>query len=143
MENPEKISLELQSQFIRMYKIAIADNDFSALELKMLYDFARDRNIPERELDKILFQAQGEFVIPEHLEDKIKYLYDLSLMIWADGIVTEDEENTLKKFCKRFGFDEEAIENLSKYLIENAREKVAVTEITQHVRDTFKQKTNG
>lgn len=99
--------------------MAFADDNFDVLELQMLYQFADDRGIPAKELDKLLLNPVNEHSsIPTDLNTKIEYLYDLSQMIIADGIITEDEKNTLKKYIKKFGFLEENIEELANYLLD-------------------------
>tara|TARA_R110000868_G_scaffold363546_1_gene625861 strand:- start:1291 stop:1707 length:417 start_codon:yes stop_codon:yes gene_type:complete len=113
------ISAELKSHFLRLYQMAFADDNFDVLELQMLYQFADDRGIPAKELDKLLLNPVNEHSsIPADLDTKIEYLYDLAQMIIADGIITEDEKNTLKKYCKKFGFLEVNINELTDYLLD-------------------------
>lgn len=120
MEKKE-ISTELKSHFIRLYRMAVTDGDFSPLEWKMLYQFADERGIPIEELDKILLTPLGKIEIPATVEKRIEYLYDFARMIWADGIVTEDEMITLKKFCLKFEFKDENIEELANYLLDSVK----------------------
>lgn len=115
--NETKITTELQAQFLRLYQMAMTDGDFSPLEWKMLYEFAEERNISKEELDKILLSTTGNLQIPEAIEQKLEYLFDFAKMAWADGFVSDDEKVTLKKFCRKFGFLDENIEELSEYLI--------------------------
>ncbi|QWX84966.1 TerB family tellurite resistance protein [Cellulophaga sp. HaHaR_3_176] len=117
------ISAELKSHFLRLYQMAFVDDNFDVLELQMLYQFADDRGIPSKELDKLLLNpVNNQSVIPEDLDTKIEYLFDLSQMIIADGVITEDEKNALKKYCKKFGFLEENIEELTEYLLNFVQE---------------------
>jgi uncharacterized tellurite resistance protein B-like protein len=120
-----EISTELKSQFLRLYKMPIADDNFSPLELKMLYQFADERNVPVEELDKILLTATEEITIPKTIELRIEYLYDLCRMIWADGRIDDDERNTLKKYCRKFEFLEENIEELSQYLLDSVAKGIS------------------
>jgi len=123
------ITTELKSHFLRLYQLAMVDGDFSPLEWKMLYKFAEERNIKKEELDKILLNPIGEIEIPKKVETRIEYLYDFAKLIWADGIVTDDEENTLKKFCKKFEFLDENINELTKYLLDNAKKDSSLEKI--------------
>jgi len=88
------ISLELKSHFLRLYQMAFTDDNFDVLELQMLYRFAEERGVDQVQLNEVLLNPSQDSIIPKELEDKIEYLYDLSLMIWADGVATEDEVNT-------------------------------------------------
>lgn len=116
--NSTKLTADLQSQLVRLYQMAITDGDFSSLELKMLYDYAKEKGVATEELDKVLLSKTGKLEVPKALESKLEYLFDFAKMIWADGIVTEDELITLRKFCRNFGFLDENIDELSEYLVE-------------------------
>ncbi|CAL2078854.1 hypothetical protein [Tenacibaculum sp. 190524A05c] len=129
-----EITTELKSHFLRLYQMALADNNFDVLEMKMLYKFASDRNISKEELDSILHSEYQESTIPETLELKIEYLYDLAVMIWADSVVTEDEIITLKKYCIKFGFLNENIEEISSFLLENAKNKTSKIELLNQLK---------
>lgn len=116
------ISEEIKSHFLRLYQIALTDEEFSPLEMRLLYKFANERDISKVQLDEILVAHSGPVKIPETLEKRIEYLYDFALMIWADEKVTDDEYNTLKKYCRKFEFLEDKIIPLTDYLIESAKE---------------------
>ena len=118
----QSISEEIKSHFLRLYQIALADDEFSPLEMRLLYQFANDRNISKKQLDEILIGHSGPITIPVTLEKRIEYLYDFAMMIWADGIVTDDEYNALKKYCRKFDFQEDKIIPLTDYLIQSAKE---------------------
>ena len=130
-----KITTGLKIHFLRLYQMAFADDNFDVLELKMLYNFAEERGLSKDQLNEILLNPQQESVIPESLDKKIEYLYDLALMIWADGIVTEDEKNTLKKYCLKFDFLEENIDDLCEFLLENAKSNVSRNELIAKMQD--------
>ncbi|RED23705.1 hypothetical protein BD847_2769 [Flavobacterium cutihirudinis] len=124
------ITLELKSHFLRLYQMAMADDQFNVLELQMLYHFADERGIPKEELDKLFLNPINvEFIIPEALTTKIEYLYDLTKIIWADEKVTDDELNMLKKYCRKFDFVEENINDLSDYLINCVQKNISKEEI--------------
>ena len=113
------ISTELKSHFLRLYQIALSDGEFSELEIKMLYEFAKERWVSKEHLDKILLHATDTIVlIPEEVAQKIEYLCDFATMVWADGVVTDDERNILEKYIKSFGFLDENIEPLATYLLD-------------------------
>ncbi len=135
MEN-YTISAELKSHFLRLYKMALSDDNFDVLELNMLYHFAEERGIPKEELEKLLLNPiDHESIIPEGLDERIEYLYDLAKMIWADEKITEDERNTLKKYCRKFGFLDENIEDLTEYLLECAKKDIKMEEIINQINN--------
>lgn len=128
--NSISIPTELKSHFLRLYQMALADDDFDILELKMLYKFANDRGVPKEDLERLLLNpVDHTTVIPQDLSTRIEYLYDLTSMILADDIITEDEKNALKKYCRKFEFLEENIDELTDYLLDCVKKGVSKTEI--------------
>ncbi|PXY39551.1 hypothetical protein DMB65_17170 [Flavobacterium cheongpyeongense] len=124
------ITLELKSHFLRLYQMALSDDQFNVLELQMLYHFADERGIPKEELDKLFLNpVSTDFIVPETLATKIEYLYDLARIIWADEKVTDDELNMLRKYCRKFNFIEENINDLSDYLIDCVQKNIGKQEI--------------
>ncbi|WP_353780111.1 hypothetical protein [Winogradskyella sp. 3972H.M.0a.05] len=136
MENPN-ITTELKSHFLRLYQMAFSDDNFDVLELQMLYRFAEERGVSTNELNEILQNPSHGTSLPETLEDRIDYLYDLAIMIWADNIVTKDEENTLKKYCIKFGFLEENVQELSDFLLERAKENISKQELIKEITNAI------
>lgn len=124
------MTIELKSHFLRLYQMALADDNFDVLELQMLYHFAEERGIPKEELDKLFLNPiNSNLNIPKDLNTRIEYLYDLTKIIWADGEITDDERNTLKKYCIKFEFLEENVEELADYLIECVQKQTTKEEI--------------
>ncbi|GIQ57099.1 hypothetical protein Flavo103_02350 [Flavobacterium collinsii] len=110
--------------------MALSDDKFDVLELQMLYHFADERGIPREELDKLFLNPiNTELIIPEEVNSRIAYLYDFARIIWADGKITEDELNMLKKYCRKFNFLEENINELSEYLIDCVQKNIQKEEI--------------
>lgn len=129
-----EISNELKSHFLRLYQMALSDEDFSPLELKKLYQFASQRGISSEELNHILLTETTSLVVPQDVETKIEYLYDLALMAWADNIIEDEEVAMLKKYCKIFGFRDENIDSLIEYLLEKAKEKIPSYKIIEELK---------
>lgn len=113
------VSQKLKSHFLRLYQIALSDNEFSSSEMKMLYDFALERGVNEKDLDQILLSSsKNEQYFPDKIEEKIEYLVDLTQMIWADGKISEDERFALEKYIQLFGFLDENIVPLADFFID-------------------------
>ncbi len=124
------MTIELKSHFVRLYQMALIDDNFDVLELQMLYHLAEERGIPKDELDKLFLNPTDHTTnIPIDLNTRIEYLYDLTRIIWADGHIDNDEKNTLKKYCKKFEFLDENIDELSDYLIDCVQKGISKEEI--------------
>lgn len=115
--------------------MAITDGEFSKTELHMLYKFAEEREISKSELEHILTHTTGIIDIPNSLDRRVEYLYDLAIMIWADGVVSPDERSTLEKYIRKFEFLEENIEALADFFINSVKEgktKLEVLNLINH-----------
>jgi hypothetical protein len=125
------VNTELQSHFLRLYQIACADSNFDVLEMKQLYRFAEQRGVGTEHLDSILTNSVHHLEVPDSIEKKIEYLYDLALMIWVDQKVTVDEYNLLKKYCETFEFLPENIVDICDYLIDCAKQEKDLKQILE------------
>ena len=89
-----------------------------------MYEFGKLRGVTKEEIEGLILNPNTvQFKIPNLTITKIEYLFDFAKMIWADGKVDDYERQTLKMFCKKFGFEEENINALSDYLLEQAHKK--------------------
>lgn len=127
------ITTELKSHFLRLYQIAFSDDNFDVLEMQMLYKFAEERGFTPQQLNEVLLNPSHNSTIPDSLEKRVEYLYDLAIMIWADNKVTEDEYITLKKYCRKFEFLEENITELADYLLDSAKQGLPKDEIINNI----------
>jgi len=135
MEN-NHMTENLKAHFLRLYQMAICDDDFSTLELKMLYQCAEERDISSKHLDNILSNPINiKTVIPQNIEEKVDYLYDLTVMIWADGEVSPNEYSTMEKYVLMFGFLEENVKAIVDYLIEAVKIGKNKNEILQELKN--------
>ena len=124
------MTTELQSHFLRLYQMAISDDNFDVLELQMLYHFAEEKGIPKEELDRLFLNPiNSNLNIPSDLNMRIEYLYDLARIIWADEQITADEKNTLRKYCIKFDFLEENADELVEYFIDCVKKGITKQEI--------------
>jgi uncharacterized tellurite resistance protein B-like protein len=131
-----QISENLKAHFLRLYQMAICDDDFSPLELKMLYKSAEERGILPKKLDEILLNPiNSKSLIPETIEEKVEYLFDLTVMIWADGVVSENEYSALKKYVAMFGFVEENVKDITDYFIEAVKQGKTKTDILNDLKN--------
>ncbi|BEV05267.1 hypothetical protein [Chryseobacterium gambrini] len=126
----------LKAHFLRLYQMAICDDDFSPLELKMLYKMAEEKGISSKNLDEILLNPiNSKSLIPETIEEKAEYLFDLTVMIWADGIVTDNEYSTLQKYVSMFGFVEENVKDIADYFIEAVKQQKSKQDILNDLKN--------
>lgn len=129
-----EVTEEIKAHFLRLYSIAFTDDNFHPLELKLLYNFAQNRGVPKETLDELLLNpSHFTAKIPEEINEKITYLYELCQMIWADGQVDENERTTLKKYIKMFGFEEDNVIDLCEYLLGAVENNISLVDILKEL----------
>ncbi|MYY26936.1 hypothetical protein [Elizabethkingia anophelis] len=131
-----QISENLKVHFLRLYQMALSDDDFSLAELKMLYKIAEERGVPAKSLDEILLSpVNTRNILPQTIEEKIAYLYDLVLMILSDGRIDINERIALEKYIRLFGFTEENISAIAEYLLEAIRNGKTKNDILHEIQN--------
>lgn len=73
-------------------------------------------------------------VLPETLEDKIHYLYDLTRMAWSDGVIEDSEKALLCKYITLFGFHEENVESITDYFLTSVKEGKSIEQIINEIK---------
>lgn len=129
---------KLKSHFLNLYAMALSDTEIDTVELETLYKIGQERGIEQQEIDQIILNPDKvKFTFPDNLHDKIIYLYDFAKIILADGIVDDQERNTLELFCTRFGFEEDNIANIADFLIASAKENMDVAALLQLINENL------
>ena len=119
-------------QFLFLYTIALADFHMHPTEIAFLKEFGEKRGVTEEEIEHFLMNpAQFDQEVPDTLEERIESLYHLARMIWADGMVADEERQMLERFCGTFGFKQDNVAAVAEFLLKRAEEKVDVEQVVK------------
>jgi hypothetical protein len=102
-----EINDNIKSHLLRLYQIALVDDEFLKEEWDLLVFFAKSRGVSRKQLEETLLNPVGEIIYPEQEKEKLDYLLDLSRMMWVDGKVTDEERTLFFKFYDNFGLPHE------------------------------------
>ena len=102
-----EINNNIKSHLLRLYQIALVDDEFLKEEWDLLVFFAKSRGVSRKQLEETLLNPVGEIMYPEQEKEKLDYLLDLSRMMWVDGKVTDEERTLFFKFYDNFGLPHE------------------------------------
>jgi len=126
----------LKSHFLNLYSIALSDIEFNEKEIAVLYRIGEEKGIPKEEIDSIFLNPSSfSFHYPNSLVEKVEYLYDYAKLIVADSIIHDEEIIALKKFCKKFDFEEENIPSIIDLLIEAAKNNTPNADLIKFVTE--------
>jgi uncharacterized membrane protein YebE (DUF533 family) len=90
--------------------LAKADGFIHEKEEKMLYKIGKRYGLKDRQV-KTLVDSNEKFEInvPDNHNDKMNVLYDLMLMVYADGVVEKSEIAFCEDVVKKFGMKKEVV----------------------------------
>ena len=130
----ENVENSLKWHFFNMYCMALSDTDFDPKEAELLYKIGIEHGLDKKVIDEIVVTSGLHPDVPETMEEKIAYLYDLTRMAWADGKIEDEEKMVLMKNILRFGFKEENKESILMYLIDSVKAEKSLSQIIQELK---------
>lgn len=81
-----------------------ADGHMHEKELEMLYKIGNRYGLKDRQITALVESNEPfEVNVPDNFHDKMNVLYDLVLMVYADGVVEQKEIDFCEDVVKKFG----------------------------------------
>jgi len=128
------IEPSIKSHFLNLYNLALSDNTIDASELELLYKIGIEKGINKEDINNIVLSPGTTVIIPNNIEEKISNLYDLARLAWADGKIKDEEIELIEKFCSKYGFLDENVSDIAKYLLEKVKEKTSPEELITQIK---------
>lgn len=120
-----------QLQFLELYRMVLADGIAHPKEMETLYRIGVENyGLTNEQITKEIAEESFSTFIPQTPEDKIKLLYELALIAWADGVIEESEKKLLKRYAILFGIKEELSDEFVDFLLKKVQDNVSENEIT-------------
>ena len=100
--------------------LAKADGHVHEKEEKMLFKIGKRYGLKDRQIQALLDSDEKFQVnVPDNYNDKMNVLYDLMLMVYADGVVEKKEIAFCEDVVKKFGMKKDVV----KYLLDEVFDK--------------------
>ena len=120
-----EISAKKKLQFLDLYCMVMADGIVHPKEMETLYRIGLEHyGLSEEEINEGVKSAGVSSVIPELPEERISVLYEMAVIAWADGELEDSERNMLRRYASMYGVNEESIDELVDFLLDQAKENV-------------------
>ncbi len=128
------ISKSLQLHFLNLYCMVIADGIVDPKEMETIYRIGRENyGLSEEEINKAVVEAGTTYAIPESNEEKVRILYEMAVVAWADGKIEDSERKMLRSYALRYGVIEKSVTSFVDYLLEKAHDDVSEEDIIKEL----------
>lgn len=127
--------------FISLIQVSKTDGQIAPVELDMLYKEGKKFGLTDPEIEKLIEnESTHHYHAPYSLNEKFDHLYNVSVLILADEIVTENEKKLLRKFAIEAGFEDEIIEDLINLLLDGISNNVEEDDLFRDFRKKILRK---
>ncbi|MDR0421373.1 MAG: TerB family tellurite resistance protein [Prevotellaceae bacterium] len=128
---------KIKQHFLGLYQMIISDTEVHPKELELLYQIGREKGVSEQEIQNAILSPNSLFLSADLLnnDEKIEYLFDLARMAWADGVLDDSEKVSLNNACKRLGFSSEYSEEISTFLLEQAKDNKNIKDVLEIIKN--------
>jgi uncharacterized membrane protein YebE (DUF533 family) len=90
--------------------LAKVDGHMHEQEEALLYKIAQGYGLKDRQVKELVdSEEKFQMNVPDNHNDKMNLLYDLILMVYADGVVDEHEIEFCQEAVRQFGMKDELV----------------------------------
>ena len=108
---------KLKPLFLNLYAMVLADEKVDPQEIATLYEIgSRDYGLTPADVNQYSFGEKVPYE-PQSLEEKVRFLYNLGEIAWADREIDERERSLLKDYAAKFGFLDNNIEAIAEEIL--------------------------
>ena len=104
------------SHFRNLAAMANTDNHFDDNEKKLLSSLAKKYDISDSEIEMVLSEDSINFIQPTKLKDKLEQIFQLVLMMLADGKVLPEEKSYCVTCCQNLDLHDHVADDMLNYV---------------------------
>ena len=110
--------------------MVLADGIIDAKELETLYRIGTEQyGLTQDEIIATVRGAGSSFIIPDTLEGKVRFLYNLAEIAFADGVIDYTEVELMKRYIAKMGFENQNIDGIADFLFQAAKDGKKLDEV--------------
>lgn len=110
--------------------MVIADGIIDPKEMETIYRIGRENyGLSEQDINNAVVGAGTTYAIPESNEERVRILYEMAVIAWADGKIEDSERKMLRNYALRYGIVESSVEDFIDYLLKKAHENTSEEDI--------------
>jgi hypothetical protein len=122
--------------FAAIVRVAMSDDIITDSEKKFLDRLARNLDISEADYKTILKDYSAHPINPPvSYDSRLERLFDLTRMVWADGVKEDAQEKLLHKFCVGLGFHAVNVKYVADKALELVKNKADLEEFQYGIKN--------
>ncbi|MCM1318551.1 MAG: TerB family tellurite resistance protein [Bacteroides sp.] len=123
----------LKSRFVVLYSMVLADGIVEAAELETLHRIGKEcYGLTPEEIASFCVGATP-LILPEQIEEKIDFLYQLAQIAVCDGRVDDSERKLLERYALKMSFVSENIPQIIEFLLEKAENDIPSKQVISEI----------
>lgn len=112
----------------------LADGVIDTRELETLYKIGTETyGLKPEEITEWIKDAGSSFIFPERFDDKIRFLYELAQIAWADGVLEDSEIQLIRNYAVRMGFEEDNSKGITDYLLMSVKNNITFEKVINEI----------
>ena len=124
----------MRSRFLSLYQMVLADGIIDAAEMETLFKIGQENyGITSNQINELIRDTDTSISYPDTLEDKVRFLYELAEIAWADGSIDNSELRLLEKYIVNMGFEESNSKAIANFMLNEVKDKVTVEEVIKKI----------
>lgn len=125
---------EKKAHFLNLYAMIMADGVVHPKEMETVYRIGIENyKLTPSEISENLRESSVEPFVPQMPEDRVRMLYDLAIIAWADGELDPSERELLRRYCTLYEVNEDDVDELTDFLLEKAHDNESVENVINHL----------
>lgn len=122
-------------QFLALYSMVLADGEITWEELSTLYRIGKEcYGLTDERISSTVRETATSYVLPTTLDEKVRLLYHLSEIAWADGVIDAQEKTLLADFARKMDFKEDNIDGIVDYMLSQVEKKVPLEKVISDIK---------
>lgn len=114
-----------KDHFLHLVQVAEIDGKIAEEEMEVLYKEGRKFGLTDPEIEAIIDKEKDfHYMPPYSLQDKFDELYNISIIILADNVISDGERKVLKHYAISAGFEEKILDILITHVLEGVQNGV-------------------
>lgn len=129
-ENEKKV------HFLNLYSMVMADGIAHHNEMAAIYRIGiKNYGLSDEQIRDYITGSGVSTVIPELPEDRVRALYELAVIAWADGVLETSERDLLRRYAIKFEVEDDSVDALTDFLLDEAKQGTDIEEVINKLKE--------